>query len=137
MIWLLNAVVAVIATSMLLASVWSFRASRKVFGAATWWFLVSYTVIAFSVVLRGFYWDVFRTMLREFNPEMSQYVASVTGQTNLNLLFWLMIMAGSYSMLKCRQYMLPSNERKDWPWWKVWAHPNGINLMGFSFKRRR
>lgn len=137
MTWILNISVATLATVMLLASVWSFRASRKSVGVATWWFLVSYTVIAFSVVLRGFYWDVLRAYLRRFNPDLNDQITAATGSTNLNLVFWLMIMFGAYSMLKCRQYMLPVEERKHWPWYKVWTHPNGVSIFGLNFKRNK
>lgn len=137
MIWIVNMVIAIVATIMLLASVWSFRASIKVVGAATWWFLISYTLIAFSVVLRGLYWDVFRVSLRKLNPEAAETFAHLTGNTNLNILFWLMIMGGAYSMLKCRHSMLPHEDKKKWPWWLVWAHPDGLRIVGISFTRRK
>lgn len=111
------------------AAVWGFRASRKTVGAATWWFLMGFGIVSGAIILRGLYWDVLLPLLRIYFPESAEFWSDLTRGRLMNNVFSSMKFAGIFCVLKCRQMLIPENERPHWPWWKAWLHPNSMRLF--------
>lgn len=111
-----------------LAVVWAFRASFRQLRTATWWFATGFMVLAGAIIMRGVYWDVFMPLLRLWMPEAAAWLTDNIGRY-INLAFSLMKTVAFYCALRCRQMLIPDEERGDWPIWKAWLHPTGIRLI--------
>lgn len=47
----------------------------------------------------------------------------------INIVFGLIKMASFFCALKCRQLLIPEDERHHWPLWRAWLHPAKIRLL--------
>lgn len=112
-----------------LAAVWAFRASRRQVGEATWWFLIGFAILAGAIVARGLYWDVSLPLARVLWPDTAAAWSDLTRGRMVNVVFGLMKMASFFCALKCRQMLIPPEERDQWPWWKAWMHPTTIRIL--------
>lgn len=126
---LLNAALAIVTAIGFFASVWAFRGSRRTVGAATWWFLIAFSFLALSVVLRGLYWDVFWTLLKHIDSAAADSWSEATGGTRVNVLFGALKAVSIFCIFKCRQMLIPEDERTGWPWWKAWMHPTQFRIL--------
>ena len=126
---LIIGIIAAINSGGYLAAVWAFRASRREVGGATWWFLMGFASLAGVIVLRSLYWDVVLPLMRLGAPELADAWSSATRGRLINLLFGLMLMPPFFCALKCRQMLIPEDERAAWPWWRAWMHPTSIRIL--------
>lgn len=126
---LIVGVVGAVTTALFIAVVWSFRVSFREMNRPTWWFALAFLLIAVSIIVRTVYWDITIPMLRAYNPEAAVDWVRATGGRFVNLVFALFQLAACYCALKCRQMLIPEDERHLWPWWKAWMHPNSIRLL--------
>ena len=129
MVALLNAALAIFTAGGFCAAVWAFRASRKAVGEATWWFLIAFGLLAFSLVLRGLYWDVLWSLLNHVSEARAAAWAKATGGTRVNLLFGALNAGSIFCILKCRLCLIPDNERTAYRWWNAWMHPTKFRLL--------
>lgn len=120
---------AIINTIGYLAVIWAFRASFRELKSATWWFALGFVILAGAIILRGLYWDVTLPLMRLWWPQFASDWSEVTRGRLINLVFSLMKMAAFYCALKCRQMLIPEDERHHWPLWKAWLHPTKIRLL--------
>lgn len=120
---------AIINTIGYLAVIWAFRASFRELKSATWWFALGFAILAGAIILRGLYWDVTLPLMRLWWPQFAADWSEVTRGRLINLVFSLMKMAAFYCALKCRQMLIPEDERHHWPLWKAWLHPTKIRLL--------
>lgn len=111
------------------AAVWGFRASRHKVGEATWWFVMGFCIVAGAIILRGMYWDVLMPLAREYIPLKTESWSDFTQGRIINNVFSSMKLCGIYCVLKCRQMLIPEEERHRWPVWKAWMHPNTLSLF--------
>lgn len=111
-----------------LAVVWAFRASFRELHGATWWFAMGFAILAGAIITRGLYWDVTMPLMRLWWPEFAAGWSEVTRGRLINIVFSLMKMSAFYCALKCRQMLIPEEERPHWPIWKAWLHPTKIRL---------
>lgn len=125
---LISGVLAVIITAGYLAVVWAFRASFRELKSATWWFAMAFAILAGAIILRALYWDVAMPLLRLAYPEFAAQWSDATRGRAINIFFSLLKMTSFICALKCRQKLIPIEERHRWPWWKAWMHPNEIRL---------
>ena len=119
--------IAVINALGYFAVIWAFRASFRELRSATWWFATGFMILAGAIILR-LYWDVFMPLLRLWAPEAAAWLADHVGRY-ANIVFGLMKMASFFCALKCRQMLIPDEERDHWPVWKAWLHPTKIRLL--------
>lgn len=112
-----------------LAVIWAFRASFRELRTATWWFATGFMILAGAIILRGLYWDVTMPLMRLWWPEFAEQWTDATRGRLINLVFSAMKMASFACALKCRQLLIPEEERSRWPWWKAWMHPTKIRLL--------
>ncbi|MGN7867814.1 hypothetical protein [Paracoccus sp. 22332] len=119
---------AIINTIGYLAVIWAFRASFRELKSATWWFAMGFAILAGAIIARGLWWDVSMPLLRLWAPEAAAWWTEHVGRY-INILFSLMKMAAFYCALKCRQMLIPEDERHLWPLWKAWLHPTKIRLL--------
>ena len=111
------------------AAIWGFRASRRSVGEATWWFLMGFGLIAGAIILRGAYWDLFLPGFRLMYPELASNWSEMTSGRLVNNFFSGLELLGIYLVLKCRQALIPEEERHQWPWWKAWLHPSSCRIF--------
>lgn len=121
-------IIAVINTIGYLAVIWAFRASFRQLQTATWWFATGFMILAGAIILRGLYWDVGMPLLRLWAPEAAAWWTDAIGRY-INIVFSLMKMSAFFCALKCRQMLIPEEERRAWPVWKAWLHPTSIRLL--------
>ena len=121
-------IIAVINAIGYLAVIWAFRASFRELRSATWWFATGFMILAGAIILRGLYWDVFMPLLRLWAPDAAAWLAEHVGRY-ANIVFGLMKAASFFCALKCRQMLIPEDERHYWPIWKAWLHPTKIRLL--------
>lgn len=115
--------------------VWGFRSSFDSLNDVTRWFIKGFGFIALGYMIRGFYWDVFWQTLRYANREAASQWSEATGGTAINVVFYIIVLYGVYCVLKCREAMVPPDDRPNWPWYKAWSHPDGV--FGVIWVRRR
>ena len=120
--------IAIINTVGYLAVIWAFRASFRELQTATWWFATGFAVLAGAIILRGLYWDVSLPLMRLWTPVKAAWLAEHVGRY-VNIVFSLMKMAAFYCALKCRQKLIPEEERHLWPVWRAWMHPAKIRFL--------
>ena len=120
----LNAIFAVLPVIGMMAVAWSYRASLRHRGTATWYFAMSVVVLAGSMALRRIYWDVMWVMARRYTPETATRWSDMTDAASINIVFNALVLVSIYCSLKARQLLLPEDEQARWPWWKAWAHPS-------------
>lgn len=125
----LAATLAIVNAAFYGAAVWGFRASRHRVGEATWWFLMGFAIVAGAIILRGLYWDVLMPFARNHYPQVTSNWAELTEGRIINNVFSSMKLCGIYCVLKCRQLLIPEEERHRWPIWKAWMHPNTLSLF--------
>ena len=111
-----------------LAVIWAFRASFRQLRTATWWFATGFMILAGAIICRGVWWDVFIPLLRLWAPETARWWTQAVGN-EINLIFVSMKTVAFYCALRCRQLLIPEEERHDWPLWKAWMHPTAIRLI--------
>lgn len=112
-----------------LAVIWAFRASFRELRTATWWFATGFMILAGAIILRGLYWDVGLPLLRFYWPAVADGWVEVVNGRMINIVFGLMKMASFFCALKCRQMLIPPEERANWPWYRAWMHPAKIRLL--------
>lgn len=115
------AIFAVVNTVGYLAVIWAFRASFRRVDSATWWFALGFALLAGAIILRGLYWDVAVPLLT--HPD------DVPKERMINVFFSAMKMAAFFCALKCRQMLIPAEEREQWPWYLAWMHPARIRRL--------
>lgn len=121
--------IAVINAFGYFAVVWAFRASFRQLRTATWWFATAFMFLAGAIILRGLYWDVCLPLMRMWAPATAEaWVHFVSGRL-INIVFSGMKMVAFVCALKCRQMLIPEEERDHWPIWKAWMHPTRIRLL--------
>lgn len=111
------------------AVVWGFRASRKSVSEATWWFILGFGVLALVLILRGLYWDVALPIFRNTYPDAAAIWRDWTNGRLINITFGIGQTFTIYCILRCRQALIPDDERADWPWWKAWMHPTRFRIL--------
>lgn len=111
------------------AVVWAFRASFRQLQSATWWFATGFMILAGAIILRGLYWDVLLPLMRLWVPEFADYWSDATRGRLINIVFSSMKMVAFFCALKCRQMLIPEEERHQWPIWRAWMHPTQIRLL--------
>lgn len=121
--------IAVINALGYFAVIWAFRASFRELRSATWWFATGFMILAGAIILRGLYWDVGMPLLRMWVPGFAEQWTDATRGRLINIVFGLMKMASFFCALKCRQLLIPEDERRYWPIWKAWMHPTKIRLL--------
>ena len=121
-------IIAVINAIGYLAVIWAFRASFRQLQTATWWFATGFMILAGAIIARGMYWDVGMPLLRLWAPEAAAWWTDAVGRY-INIVFSLMKMSAFFCALKCRQMLIPDDERHYWPIWKAWLHPTKIRLL--------
>lgn len=126
---LIIGLLAVINAAGYFAVVWAFRASFRQLHTATWWFAIGFMILAGAIILRGMYWDVAMPLMRMQAPEFAAKWSDATRGRLINIIFILMKMAAFFCALKCRQMLIPEDERAAWPWWKAWMHPTSIRIL--------
>ncbi|MCV2448444.1 hypothetical protein [Paracoccus sp. DMF] len=120
---------AIINTLGYLAVIWAFRASFRELNSATWWFAMGFAILAGAIIARGLYWDVSLPLMRLWVPEFAASWSEATRGRLINIVFSAMKMVAFFCALKCRQKMIPEEERSRWPWWRAWLHPTKIRLL--------
>lgn len=121
--------IAVINALGYFAVIWAFRASFRELRSATWWFATGFMILAGAIILRGLYWDVAMPLLRMWVPGFAEQWTDATRGRLINIVFGLMKMASFFCVLKCRQLLIPEDERHHWPLWRAWLHPTKIRLL--------
>lgn len=111
------------------AVIWAFRASFRELRSATWWFATGFMILAGAIILRGLYWDFTLPLMRLWAPGFAVQWSDATGGRMINIVFGLMKMASFFCALKCRQMLIPADERAQWPIWRAWMHPTKIRLL--------
>lgn len=111
------------------AAVFSFRTSLRQARGATWWFVVGFGFVASVVVLRGLYWDVALPLFRWLAPDLAMSWRDLTSGRVVNILFHVLNAVAILSVLRCRQMLIPEEERHLWPIWRAWLHPNTRDLF--------
>lgn len=132
---LIISLIAAVSVLMTRASLAGFQSSSKSTGEPTWWFFKGFSAMALAANARGLYWDVFWTWLKEYDYQLALDWSDASGGTAVNVLFYIPMLYGSYCMLKCRQLMIPEDERHMWPWYLAWRHPENFRL--FRWPRNR
>ena len=110
------------------AVIWAFRASFRELTSPTWWFATGFMILAGAIILRGLYWDVGMPLLRLSAPEAAAWQSEHIGRY-VNIIFGMMKLSAFICALKCRQMLIPEEERHNWPIWRAWAHPTKIRLL--------
>lgn len=95
----------------------------------TCWFLRAFRLLTWTIVFRAFYWDIFMPTFRWAKPAAAQSWAEMTAGRLMNVVFGLFLLGSIYALLKCRQAMIPLEERKNWPWYIAWRHPKRITFL--------
>lgn len=113
-------------------AVWAFRAKMPVISLPTQWFVRGFQLIYLTQVLRNIYWDVAMPGLRLMAPDTAAAWSELTNGRVVNIIFGLMMSGSIYCMLKCRQALIPDEERAQWPWYRAWMHPTRIRLLPWS-----
>lgn len=121
-------IIAVINAIGYLAVIWAFRASFRQLQTATWWFATGFMILAGAIIARGLWWDMGMPLLRLWAPEAAAWWTDAVGRY-INIVFSLMKMSAFFCALKCRQMLIPEDERDFWPIWKAWLHPTKIRLL--------
>lgn len=129
-------IIAVINALGYFAAVWAFRASFRELNTATWWFAVGFTILAGAIITRGLYWDVALPLFRWWAPGAAGTWTDAVSGRMINITFSLMKMAAFYCALKCRQMLIPEDERHLWPWYLAWRHPGKARVppMGKEYE---
>ncbi|MFC3169201.1 hypothetical protein [Paracoccus fontiphilus] len=129
---LISGFLAIIITAGYLAVIYAFRASFRELKSATWWFAMGFAILAGAIILRAMYWDVALPLLRLWYPETAAAWSEATRGRMINTFFSLLKMSSFFCALKCREALIPPEERHLWPWWKSWMHPHAIRLLPWS-----
>lgn len=111
-----------------LAVVWAFRASFRELQSATWWFAMGFAILSGAIIARGLWWDVAMPVWRMSSPASAAWWSEHVGRY-INVLFSLMKITAFYCALKCRQMLIPDEERQHWPVWRAWLHPTKIRML--------
>lgn len=120
--------IAVINALGYLAVIWAFRASFRELRSATWWFATGFMVLAGAIITRGLWWDVFMPLLRLYAPNAAAWWSEHVGRY-MNIVFGMMKMSAFFCALKCREMLIPDDQRAGWSWYNAWMHPSGIRLL--------
>lgn len=126
---LMIGLIAIVNALGYLAVIWAFRASFRELQSATWWFATGFMILAGAIILRGLYWDVTLPLMRLWFPEFATQWSDATQGRMINIIFGLMKLSSFVCALKCREMLIPEEERARWPWWKAWMHPAKIRLL--------
>src|SRR5690606_14313940 len=120
--------IAIINATGRLMIIWACRTSLRVVGEATWWFVVGFALLSFILIMRGLYWDVAMPIARAYAPASAEAWRDMVHGRMFNIVFSGLKMVSIYCALKCRQALIPEEERHLWPWWIAWMHPTKIRF---------
>lgn len=121
--------IAVLNTIGYLLGVYAFRGSLKRVGAATWWFLVGFSILSGAIILRGLYWDFGLPLLRFYAPVYAEWWTNLVEGRMINIVFSTAKFVTVYCVMKCRWMLIPEDERHEWPLWRAWMHPTQIKTL--------
>jgi hypothetical protein len=115
--WVLRGVVSIL-----------FESAEPVMRHLAW----SAALLIVAVLGRGVFWDVGRAV---FNDDWPQLVAALGG-IEINAVFYIPVMFAVWHFGKVLQYLIPDDERHQWPFWKVPFYPYGLCIENLRISQR-
>lgn len=128
----LNGLVSTLTVIGLVAVAAAWRHSlRRDIARPEFYFSLSKMLFALGIGLRLMLWDGVFGLGKYIHPLVRDAVTAAGG-VSLNIIPSAIILCGVYCSLKSRQLLIPDDERKLYPWYVAWAHPD---LLRFSGRR--
>lgn len=87
-------------------------------------------LMATVAFFRAGYWDGLQWLLGEYWPVVRDIFGGQKASTVFNVLWYFVVR----DFMLARLMLVPENERHQWRWWTVWAHPQKRCLIDWRRK---